>query len=228
MSEASVTENKIDTKHEAFALMDQLPAQMYSGVQPRAESPLHHADLATLAKQGPQDGGVILQELKFRGHLVLRGSIDNQDFMNGAKKVLGVDLPTTLQSATVGDVTIRWVAPDEWLVVMPGANAFQMERDLRDAMGGHYSIVNVSGGQTIISLSGPHAADVLKKSTPYDVHDKNFPVGKVVTSVFAKSQAMILRSSPNAWELVIRRSFADYAWLWLQDASAEYGLVIKD
>ncbi|OUC50154.1 hypothetical protein B7939_13495, partial [Eggerthia catenaformis] len=30
----------------------------------------------------------------------------------------------------------------------------------------------------------------------------------------------------DTWELVVRRSFADYFWLWLQDASAEYGLQV--
>ncbi|TNF08513.1 MAG: sarcosine oxidase subunit gamma, partial [Pseudomonadales bacterium] len=31
----------------------------------------------------------------------------------------------------------------------------------------------------------------------------------------------------DTWELVIRRSFADYFWLWLQDACAEYGLAVE-
>ena len=52
-------------------------------------------------------------------------------------------------------------------------------------------------------------------------------LSKVVTSVFAKSQAVISRSGEETWDLVVRRSFADYLWLWLQDASAEYGLQIK-
>ncbi|WP_229775730.1 sarcosine oxidase subunit gamma family protein, partial [Pseudomonas laurentiana] len=26
------------------------------------------------------------------------------------------------------------------------------------------------------------------------------------------------------WELLIRRSFSDYWWLWLQDAANEFGL----
>ncbi len=61
-----------------------------------------------------------------------------------------------------------------------------------------------------------------------DVHDRNFPVGKVVTTVFAKTQAVIRRTGDKNWELVVRRSFADYTWLWLQDACKEYGLVVKD
>jgi sarcosine oxidase subunit gamma len=68
---------------------------------------------------------------------------------------------------------------------------------------------------------------VLKKSIPLDVHPSQFPVGKVAGTVFAKSTALVRRSGEDSWELVIRRSFADYIWLWLQDASREYGLVIR-
>ncbi len=218
MSEVIAPQNEAVVE---VAVMNQLPGQ-----GPRAESPLHHADLATVARKGKQQGGVYLQEQKLLGHLVLRGSVDNAAFMAGAEKVLGVALPRPLQSAEAGDLSVRWISPDEWLVIVPGAKAFPLERDLRAAMGGHFAIVNVSGGQTVLSLSGPNAVDVLKKTTPYDVHDRNFPVGKVVTSVFAKTQAVIRRTGQDSWELVIRRSFADYAWLWLQDASAEYGLVV--
>ncbi|MBY4678756.1 sarcosine oxidase subunit gamma [Marinobacterium arenosum] len=220
MSELIV--DKPAAEQPTVAVMNQVPQ---SG--PRAESPLHHADLPTIARKGPQQGGVYLEELKLLGHLVLRGSTDNQAFMAGAEKVLGVALPGSLQSAEKGELSVRWLAPDEWLVIVPGARAFDLERELRAAMSGHYAIVNVSGGQTVLSLSGPKARDVLMKTTPYDVHDRNFPVGKVVTSVFAKTQAVIRRTGEQSWELVIRRSFADYAWLWLQDASAEYGLVVR-
>ncbi|WP_020681847.1 sarcosine oxidase subunit gamma [Marinobacterium rhizophilum] len=208
----------------SIALMDQL-----AGPAVRAESPLYNADLATKARQGAKTGGVTLQEHKLLGHLVIRGSQDNAAFLAGAQAVLGFDLPTQpLTSAESGALSVRWIAPDEWLLIAPGREAFDLENRLREAMSGHIAIVNVSGGQTVLELSGPDARAVLKKSTPYDVHDSNFPVGKVVTSVFAKSQAVIRRTGEQNWELVIRRSFADYLWLWLQDASAEYGLVVKD
>jgi sarcosine oxidase subunit gamma len=208
----------------SVALMDQL-----AGPAVRAESPLHHADLGTLARQGSKTGGVRLQEHKLLGHLVIRGSQDNAAFLAGARAVLGFDLPTRpLTSEQVGELSVRWIAPDEWLLILPGREAFELESRLRGAMSGHIAIVNVSGGQTVLELSGPDARMVLRKSTPYDVHDRNFPVGKVVTTVFAKSQAVIRRTGEQSWELVIRRSFADFIWLWLQDACAEFGLVVKD
>ncbi|MCR8923508.1 sarcosine oxidase subunit gamma family protein [Dasania sp. GY-MA-18] len=200
---------------------------LLAGEGPRADSPLAHAELGAIAKQSDAKGGVCLQELKLLGHLVLRGDPNNQSFVAGVTKVLGVALPAALKTEVIGELSVHWVSPDEWLLIMPAKQAFQLERELRAELTGHYAIVNVSGGQTVLRLTGPDVDKVLCKSTPYDVHERNFPVGKVVTSVFAKSQAVISRSGEEAWDLVVRRSFADYLWLWLQDASAEYGLQIK-
>jgi len=44
--------------------------------------------------------------------------------------------------------------------------------------------------------------------------------------VFAKAGCTIRHVAEGRWELLVRRSFSDYFWLWLQDASAEYGLAI--
>lgn len=219
MSETITPENEV----AKVAVMNQLP----SG-DARAESPLHHAELDKLAAQNPRAGGVLLRELKFLGHLTLRGSQDNKSFMDGCAEVLGVALPTEpLTSVEKGSVSIRWISPDEWLAVIPGDQVFEVERSLRATIEGHYQVVNGSGGQTILELSGPNAVDVLKKSTILDLHPSQFPVGKVAGSVFAKATAVIRRSGEDKWELVVRRSFADYIWLWLQDASREFGLVVK-
>jgi sarcosine oxidase subunit gamma len=99
-----------------------------------------------------------------------------------------------------------------------------VESSLRHAIVGHAAIVNVSGGQTIVHLTGKHALDVLMKSTCYDVHELNFHTGKVITSTLAQAQVIIRRLDSDQFELVIRRSFADYIWMWLRDAAAEFGV----
>lgn len=221
MSEQLMAEQERTTP--LYALMDQLPE--VGG--PRPESPLHHADLASLAEKSSSDGSVHLQELALLGHLVLRGSLQNESFVKGFSQVMGFALPGPMESAEEGDASVRWISPDEWLLIVPGSEAFSLEKRLRDVMGGHFSIANVSGGQTMLVLAGNDAINVLKKSTGYDLRDSNFPEGKVVTTVFAKTQAVIRRTGQQKWELVVRRSFADYVWLWLQDASAEYGLTVS-
>ncbi|MGB0447236.1 MAG: sarcosine oxidase subunit gamma family protein, partial [Pseudomonadales bacterium] len=53
-----------------------------------------------------------------------------------------------------------------------------------------------------------------------------FPVGKVVQTTFAKTGATICKCNDGSFDLVIRRSFADYFFLWLKDASEDYGLAV--
>ncbi|NBA96385.1 sarcosine oxidase subunit gamma [Pseudomonas sp. R5(2019)] len=194
----------------------------------KAESSLHHADLPSLVGKGRKNAGVTLREKKLLGHLTLRGDGKDPAFSSGVFKALGLELPVALTVVANKDMSLQWLGPDEWLLIVPGGQEVAVEKKLRAALGDlHIQIVNVSGGQSLLELSGPNVRDVLMKSTSYDVHPNNFPVGKAVGTVFAKSQLVIRRTGDETWELLIRRSFADYWWLWLQDASAEYGLSIQ-
>ena len=195
----------------------------------KAQSPLHHADLPSLAGKGRANAGITLREKALMGHLTLRGDGSDAAFAGGVHKALGLELPMALTVVGSGDTTLQWMGPDEWLLICPRGEEFAAEQRLREALGGqHIQVVNVSGGQTVLELSGPKVRELLMKSTSYDVHPNNFPVGKGVGTVFAKSQLIIRRIAEDTWELVIRRSFADYWWLWLQDASAEYGLAVVE
>lgn len=199
------------------------------GSDAKAESPLHHADLSSLVGKGRKNPGVTLREKKFLGHLTIRGDGHDPAFASGVFKAIGLELPVALTVVANGDMSLQWLGPDEWLLIVPGGQEVAVENALREALEGqHIQVVNVSGGQTLLVLEGPKVRDVLMKSTSYDVHPNNFPVGKAVGTVFAKSQLVIRRTGEETWELLIRRSFSDYWWLWLQDASAEYGLAIEN
>ncbi|MFV3404727.1 MULTISPECIES: sarcosine oxidase subunit gamma [Pseudomonas] len=198
------------------------------GGNAKAQSPLHHADLASLVGKGRKNAGVTLREKKFLGHLTLRGDGHDPAFAGGVHKALGLELPVALTVVANGEMSLQWMGPDEYLLIVPGGQEVEVENKLRAALDGqHIQVVNVSGGQTLLELRGPNVRDVLMKSTSYDVHPNNFPVGKAIGTVFAKSQLVIRRTAEDTWELMIRRSFSDYWWLWLQDASAEYGLAIE-
>ncbi|PWB30363.1 sarcosine oxidase subunit gamma [Pseudomonas sp. SDI] len=194
----------------------------------KAESPLHHADLPSLVGKGRKIAGISLREKAFLGHLTLRGDGRDPAFAGAVFKALGLELPVALTVVANGDTSLQWLGPDEWLLIVPGGQELTAEQKLREACGDlHVQIVNVSGGQTLLELRGAKVRELLMKSTSYDVHPNNFPLGKAVGTTFAKSQLVIRRSGEETWELLIRRSFADYWWLWLQDAAAEYGLSIE-
>lgn len=194
----------------------------------KAEQPLFHAGLDKLVGKGNTNPGVSLRDKNLLGHLTIRGNGHDKAFAAGVKKALGLELPGPLGLVIDGERSLQWLGPDEWVLIVPTGTELEAEQKLRAALDGqHIAIVNVSGGWSILELSGPNVVDVLKKSTSYDVHPSNFPVGKAVGTVFAKSQLVIRRTGEETWELLVRRSFSDYWWLWLQDASAEYGLGIK-
>ena len=117
---------------------------------------------------------------------------------------LGLELPVALTLVASGETSLQWLAPDEWLLIVPGGEEYAVEQRLRQALGEelHYAVVNVSGGQTLLELSGANVREPLMKSTSYDVHPSNFPVGKAVGSIFAKSQCVIRHTGEDTWELV--------------------------
>ena len=188
-------------------------------VDVHVETPLAHLD----AQEGVRKQTIELYELPAMGHFNLRLNPENAEQMQAAQSLLGVALPTQpCSSVRHESLQIDWVAPDDWLVLMPFDQAAGFERRYRETMPGHYSIVDVSGGQTVIRLGGEYAREVLMKGCPIDVASSEFPIGKAVSTAFAKSAAHIVRVDADVYWLVVRRSFADYLWAWLTDACADY------
>lgn len=195
----------------------------------KSESPLEMCRVGVAALASPQGAGVVVQERPFLGHLILRGNAADAAFCARVEQVLGVPLPLAMGPLSMDEntgVSIQWMSPDEWLIIVPGGQEFDAEASLRQHLSGHFAVMNVSGGQTVLELSGRAVRELLIKCTPYDVHPRNFPVGKGVSSVFAKSAAIIRRVGEERWELVIRRSFADYLYRWVLDASEEFGVFV--
>ncbi|WPC75573.1 sarcosine oxidase subunit gamma [Vibrio porteresiae] len=208
------------------------PANLVAVMDQYAEAPAHSPIFDNLkhhvVKPTTNKSGVVMKELALMGHLIIRGNAENAAFVEGVSRVLGLALPTKPLTAETNDVTsILWLSPDEWLVLSSADMIYDIEVALREKLTGHFSIVNQSGGQTVIELTGVNVLDVLKKSTSLDVHPTVFPVGKVVGSLLAKSSATYYHCGENQWRLIVRRSFADYIWRWLMDAGKEFGLVIE-
>ncbi|WP_431024108.1 sarcosine oxidase subunit gamma [Halomonas sp. H5] len=190
------------------------------------ESPLAYSYRRSGAPAAGPESRVTLRERALLGQLVLRGGAIVLD--EAVREVLGLGLPGEPQGLVQderGERSIQWLSPDEWLVIVPGGEEFELETQLRERLGdAHYAISDVSGGQTLLELSGEAARELLMKTVIYDVHPSHFPVGRGVTTVFAKATAIVRRPSEERWELVVRRSFADYCYRWLLDAGEEYAI----
>lgn len=200
----------------------------------RLESPLVRCGLPRLAANPPAHAKVVASERAFLGHLNLRGDARDARFGDAVEKVLGVAPPVaanTVNESAQG--AVYWLGPDEWLAVVSGDRTEAVEAQLRAALAGVRSAVtDVSSGQTVVVLRGSAARDVLGKGCPLDLHPKVFAVGQCAQSHLAKAGILVRPIPPagacedGAYEIVFRRSFADYVWAWLGDAAAEYGFTV--
>ena len=178
------------------------------------QQPMHHVS------KGYDLDGYFIKEIP-KGHLILRSSHTNTQFLAAIEAVTGLQLPLKPLSSVENDAyTISWISVDEWLLLVPALQEHNVETLIREQARGHFAVVNVTGGQTLLELSGQQAEIILNKSTVYNVSIKNFPLSKVVNSTFAKSQACIRRKAEDHFQLIVRRSFSDYLWKWLVDAES--------
>ena len=184
------------------------------------QSPLVQIELGEPKGRAPR-----IEEKAFRGYINLRGKADNTKFLAGVLKVLGCEPPT--QANTVidaGDNRIYWLGPDEWLVVTPTGQQDVLKADLLDALDEVFcSVVDNSSGLTMIHITGETAAELLASDCPLDLHPRVFQPGQCAQTRLAKA-AMTLSplAAGNGFEVIIRRSFADYLLLWLQDAAIAF------
>ena len=232
----------------SVALMDQYATSTQAADERIPDSGLAHAGLTTQASgssdlasdkagnvaqrhaQNIADNSaaseVTLIEKPVMGLLMLRAAADAETLSKALQRRCGVSLSDRLQSETNGEYCIRWMSPDAWLLSCPLHEACAIEEALREAAAIHLAIVNVSGGYSVLELTGARARTVLMKSTSYDVHPDHFPEGKVVNTVFAKTQmtlrAVQVSDTQSHYELIVRRSFSDYVWMWIQRAALGY------
>jgi sarcosine oxidase, subunit gamma len=149
--------------------------------------------------------------------------------------VLGGPLPTQPATAKRYDTRdILWLGPDEWLVLsepepldVPDAGASPLEVALRAALAAQQmdagTVTDVSAQRTVLSLSGPAAAEVLAHGTAIDLHPQVAPAGTCVQTLLARTGVTIIVRDDSAtrFVLLVRASFADYLARWLVDACTE-------
>ena len=193
------------------------------------QSPLDRF-LSTVSAGVPADqAAVVISERPFLVHLNLRGNPEDAGFTKAAADVLGLHLPTEPNTvADEGETLALWLGPDEWLVLTPPGAQTRMSDSLEAALQGvHAAVTDVTGGQTVITLSGPRTRDVLAKGCPLDLHPSVFKTGQCAQTIVGKANVTLrcVDDSPS-FDLIIRRSFAEYMALWLYDAALEYGAAV--
>jgi sarcosine oxidase subunit gamma len=137
-------------------------------------------------------------------------------------RALGIELPLRPNTVAQGrGVLAMWLAPDEWLLRAEGAGRADWTMRIEEALAGQwFAVTEQSSGHCVVQLQGPGARDVLNAGCPLDLHPRTLTLGQCAQSHFFKASVLLrpLDTQGGGWEMIVRRSFADYAVRMLMDA----------
>lgn len=160
----------------------------------------------------------------------LRGNAEDPAFRAAVSRALKLELPIQ-PCSSVADAVHRlvWVGPDDWFVIGPKGQASAIEAQLRTALAGmHHAVTDVSGGYTVLHLSGTPVREVLAQGCPLDLHPRVFGPGSSAGSLFFKTSIWLWQTEEApVYEVLVRSSFRGYFWLMLERSTQECGLVTR-
>lgn len=157
-----------------------------------------------------------LRERPFLELVNVRGDLRDAAFVAAVESVVGCKPPAAPNTMATGNgYDLLWLGPDEWLVRSASAHsatqAAPLEGKLRNAFKGLFAAaVDIGSGYTVLEISGPRAREVLSRGCPLDLHPALFKAGQCAQSHYFKASLTLLPTGDDSFDLVIRRSFADY------------------
>lgn len=186
------------------------------------ESPLVGASALLKAHQASPSKAFRLAERPFRDLVNLRGDAADPAFLAAVESVtrcLAPARPNTVASGN--DYDVLWLGPDEWLVRSHQQQPAALEAKLVAALNGQFaSAVDIGSGYTVLEVSGTRVRDVLARGCPLDLHPRVLAPGQCAQSHYFKAAIVLVPVSDDTYELVVRRSFADYFVRIMLDAAA--------
>ena len=157
----------------------------------------------------------------------LRGDPTDAGFVQAVSDAIGLPLPNGAGDCpSNGSRRIVWAGPDDWFVIgEPGAQD-AIAQALRQAAGArHHAVTDVSSGYVVLGLAGPSAREVLAQGCPLDLHPRVLAVGSSTGTHFFKAAVWLWRTGEDAFELLVRSSFAGYVTRLLDDCAVECGMI---
>ena len=165
---------------------------------------------------------VVLRELPPTMMIDLRLDPADSAALNVAERSLSLKLPLIPgKSAVVADRLALWFGPDQWRIVGGAVEVKELQRALGDL---YASAFDVSDLRAVFELTGPHAADVLRKGCAIDLHRRVFAPGDCAITALARVRVAFRQADDGqGYRIFVERSYAPYLWDWLTDAMVEYG-----
>ncbi len=181
---------------------------------------------SALAGVAPKDGLAIgASEVNDLGMIDVRGDAKDRAFAAAFKKVIGCDVPAKPRTSVAAkDNEVLWLSVDQWLVLVPRKRVKETVSALRSAMRDIHSLaIDLSDARTIIRLEGEGVREILMKGAPVDLTRPEFAVGCVRRLRLGDVAALVhIRAlNPDVIDLYVFRSYARFAWDWIEATAGE-------
>ncbi|WJF91544.1 sarcosine oxidase subunit gamma [Paraburkholderia bonniea] len=191
------------------------------GGGPGQVSPLVGMAAALSAHQASASSRFSLRERAFVDLVLVRGDAADAAFVQALESVTGCRPSLKPNSVTRGATyDALWLGPDEWLVRSHQPQRATLESALRAALAGQFAaVVDAGSGYTVLELSGSRVREVLARGCPLDLHPRVLAPGQCAQSHYFKASIVLVPMPGDCYELIVRRSFADYLCQMMLDAS---------
>ena len=180
------------------------------------ESPLVGADALMKAHQSGSPKKFRLTERPFLELVNVRGDTRDAAFVRAVENVIGCRPPEKPNTTAEGNgYDMLWLGPDEWLVRSAMTHDATRTAPLQAALGTAFagvfaSAVDIGSGYTVLEISGTRTREVLSRGCPLDLHPKLFGEGQCAQSHYFKASITLVPTGADSFDIVVRRSFADY------------------
>ncbi|MDE1004694.1 MAG: sarcosine oxidase subunit gamma [Paraburkholderia fungorum] len=189
------------------------------------ESPLVGVDALLKKHQATASAAFRLNERPFLELVNVRGDTRDAAFVSAVESVLGCRPPEKANTLARGNgYDMLWLGPDEWLVRSAAAHDATRTAPLQAKLGAAFagvfaSAVDIGSGYTVLEISGTRTREVLARGCPLDLHPKLFGEGQCAQSHYFKASMTLLPTGADSFDIVVRRSFADYFVKMMLDAA---------
>lgn len=116
------------------------------------------------------DGFATIREIGPLGMIVLRAKPGIPGLAEAIAAATGCAVPEKRRIVLNGERAAGWMGPDEYLLILPRAEAPAAVRTIGEKLvGQHHLAADISDMRAVFAIEGEKAAEVLMKLTPADV-----------------------------------------------------------
>ena len=179
----------------------------------------------------PPLGGIVAVTLAERRPLsIFQVSAFAGDFDEAATRLtrtLGIEMPAPNRFTGNLAKSVRALGPGIWQIV-GSEGALPDPTNLRAALSGVATVVDLSHARTALQVSGACAARTLAKHCGLDLYAARFPAGSATNTRFGHIGMTLARLDDTpVFELLVFRGYAEFVFDALVEAAGEFGLQVN-